>query len=149
MRKVQQLKVLLGLDEAYGEKRPDQKLEIIEQQEAKQHTAFVGDGINDAPSLAKAFVGISLSDASGAAVQSAQVILLGGKLTRLREAFAISRLTMRIIKQNLFWAFFYNIFAIPAAAAGYLTPMIAAFSMAFSDVVVVANSLRLRRGKLR
>ena len=143
-RKVQHIKTSLGLDEAFSEKRPEEKLEIIEQHEQQASAAFVGDGINDAPALARASVGISLSDATGVAVQSAQVVLLGGTLSRLVEAVGISRLTLRIIQQNLFWAFFYNILAIPAAAAGYLNPMIAALTMGFSDVVVVANSLRLR-----
>ncbi|MCB0642809.1 MAG: ATPase P, partial [Phaeodactylibacter sp.] len=103
-----------------------------------------GDGINDAPALAKATIGVSLSDASQVAIQSAQVVLLDGKLGKLETAHRISTATLQTIRQNLFWAFAYNIVAIPIAALGFLTPMWGALFMAFSDVVVIGNSLRLR-----
>jgi P-type Cu+ transporter len=138
----------LGMDEAFYEKLPDQKLEIIDQLSRQGGVAMVGDGINDAPALAKATVGISLSNATQVAIKSAQVILLNGKLSLIPRTWSISRLTLSVIKQNLFWAFFYNVIAIPFAAAGYLDPMIAAATMAFSDVIVVMNSLRLRSRKL-
>lgn len=139
----------LGIETFYAERKPEQKLETIEQLSQDDKTAMVGDGINDAPALAKADIGISLSDASEVAIGSSQVILLNGDLSHLREAFAISKNTLTTIKQNLFWAFAYNIVAIPIAAAGFLNPMVAALSMAFSDVVVVGNSLRLRMKKLK
>lgn len=139
----------LGIDTFYAERKPDEKLETIEQLTLEARTAMVGDGINDAPALAKADIGISLSNASEAAIDSAQVILLNGDLIHLTKALGISNVTLSTIKQNLFWAFAYNVVAIPIAALGFLNPMVAALSMAFSDVVVVGNSLRLKFRKLK
>jgi Cu+-exporting ATPase len=105
--------------------------------------------VNDAPALNLASVGISLTDASKVALGSAQVILLQKRsLEGLPLAVKLSRSTLRTIHQNLFWAFFYNTIAIPVAAAGFLQPMIAAFSMAFSDVVVIGNSVLLQYRRL-
>jgi len=137
----------IGIQEVYYEKLPAEKLNIISELSKKYKIAMVGDGINDAPALAQADVGISLSNATQIAVQSSQIILLNGQLLLLKPAFIYSKKTLAAIKQNLFWAFFYNIIAIPFAAAGFLTPMVAAFSMAASDIVVVMNSLRLKLGK--
>jgi len=134
----------LGIDQVYAGRLPDQKLEIISRLSREMPTAMVGDGINDAPALSRADLGISMSRATQVAVQSADVILLHEDLQYLLRAFRIGRLTVRTIRQNLFWAFFYNVLAIPLAAAGFLNPMIAALSMAFSDVMVVGNSVRLR-----
>lgn len=138
-----------GIDEVYYEKKPSEKLDIIKQLSQKGMIAMTGDGINDAPALAMADVGISLSNATQIAVKSSQIILLNGNLSLLIPAYLYSRRTLLTIKQNLFWAFFYNVLAIPLAAAGYLSPLIAAFSMAASDVVVVLNSLRLKWYKQR
>ena len=146
--KCEQLANELGIDEVYYEKNPEEKLKIIEDFTKTGNTAMVGDGINDAPALAKASVGISLSNATQIAIKSAQIVLLKGNLSLLPKAWSISRITLTTIKQNLFWAFFYNIIAIPVAAVGLLNPMIAAASMAFSDVFVVVNSLRLKNKKL-
>ncbi|MDX2001175.1 MAG: cation-translocating P-type ATPase [Chitinophagales bacterium] len=134
----------LGMDAFYAERSPEQKLELIEKLSEDIPTAMVGDGINDAPALARASLGISLSTGTQIAIDSAQVILVKGDLNALKRAFGISKVTITTIKQNLFWAFAYNVVAIPIAAIGLLNPMVAAFSMAFSDVVVVFNSLRLK-----
>lgn len=135
----------LGIERVYAQKTPEEKLQIIDDLQADgKMAAFVGDGINDAPALSKAAVGISISEASQAAIESAQVILVGGRIGQIYDVIVISRKTLRTIKENLFWAFFYNVCAIPVAALGYLAPTVAAFTMAFSDVVIIFNSLRLK-----
>lgn len=146
--KCEDLAQKLGMDEVYYERLPAEKLEIIGRLSENSVVAMVGDGINDAPALAKASIGVSLSNATQIAIKSAQIILMKGDLSLLIKTYGISRSTIQIIKQNLFWAFFYNIIAIPFAATGFLNPMIAAGSMAFSDVFVVLNSLRLRHKRL-
>lgn len=133
----------LGIDTVLSEQSPLQKLERITELDLKMPTAMVGDGINDAPALAKATLGISLSEATQIAMQSADVILMNHGLKNLPEALALGRHTYLTIKQNLFWAFLYNVVAIPIAAIGLLTPTLAALAMAFSDVVLAANSVRL------
>ncbi len=139
----------LGIEKVYFEKLPAEKLEIIAALNSNHDVGMVGDGINDAPALAQAAIGISLSDATQIAIKSAQVVLLNGNINLLGKAWQISHATMNIIKQNLFWAFFYNVLAIPIAACGLLDPMVAAASMAMSDVVVILNSLRLRSKRLK
>lgn len=140
----------LGIREVLAEQLPEEKLKRISEFTSQGITVMVGDGVNDAPSLARANVGISLSDASKAAMNSAQVIVPGeNNLGQVKNAILIGHYSMRTIKQNLFWAFFYNVVAIPIAAAGFLTPMVAALAMAFSDVIVIGNSLLLRTRKLR
>ncbi|MEI6124056.1 MAG: cation-translocating P-type ATPase [Bacteroidota bacterium] len=147
--KCEQIDSQLHFDEVYYEKLPSEKLKLIEGLNLNNDVGMVGDGINDAPALAKATIGISLSEATQIAIKSAQVILLNGRINQLSKAWQISHATMQVIKQNLFWAFFYNILAIPLAASGLLNPMIAAGSMALSDIVVILNSLRLRSKKLK
>lgn len=140
----------VGIKTVHSEQSPAEKLVIIEQLNSRTPTAMVGDGINDAPALAKASVGISLGNATQVAIQSAQIILLkNNDLSSLVEAHLISKHTLITIKQNLFWAFFYNIVAIPIAAMGLLNPMFGALAMAFSDVIVIGNSIRLKTKKLR
>ncbi|RYD57444.1 MAG: cadmium-translocating P-type ATPase [Sphingobacteriales bacterium] len=133
----------LGIDTVYAEKTPEQKNAVLDELLKKAPTAMVGDGINDAPALAKATVGISLSESTQIAIQSASIILSTNQLSTLPKAIRLGIYTDRTIKQNLFWAFFYNVIAIPVAAAGYLTPTWGAGVMALSDVVLVLNSLRL------
>ncbi len=133
----------LGIDEVIAEKTPEEKLQIIAEKNAQTPTAMVGDGINDAPALAKATIGISMSDASQIAIQSAPVVLMNHGIKHLPMALGLGKHTYKTIKENLFWAFSYNIVAIPVAALGFLTPMFGALVMAFSDVVLAINSSRL------
>ncbi len=133
----------LGIDEILAEQTPLQKLQKIEALTNTAPTAMVGDGINDAPALAKATIGISMSDSSHIALQTANVVLMNQGLKKLPEALGLGRHTLITIKQNLFWAFIYNIIAIPFAAAGFLLPAIAALIMGLSDVVLAINSVRL------
>jgi len=135
----------LGIEKVYSEQKPADKLQLIDTLNKEGKTAMVGDGINDAPALAKAYIGISLGGASDVAKKSAQVILLNNKsLQQVQQAIALGRITLRTIKQNLFWALFYNVIAIPLAAIGMLMPIFAAIAMAFSDVFVIGNSLRIK-----
>jgi Cu+-exporting ATPase len=147
--KVQAVAEALGITHWYAEKLPAEKLDLVRQLNAHAPSAMVGDGINDAPSLEAAAVGISLSDSTRAARQAAGIVLLGGKPDQIIQAFALARHTLLTVRQNLFWAFFYNVLAIPVAALGYLNPMIAAAAMACSDLVVIGNSLRLKVKNLK
>ena len=133
----------LGIEDVYAEYSPQQKLDKIAALNKEAPTAMVGDGVNDAPALAKATLGISLSDASHLAMQSADVILMNSGLKNLPYALGLGKQTFTTIKQNLFWAFAYNIVAIPIAFFGLLTPTFAALAMGFSDVVLILNSVRL------
>ncbi len=142
--KTARVATLLGVKEYHAEQLPSEKLRFIERYAAQAPTAMVGDGINDAPALAKATIGISLSNASQTAIQSAQIVLLNGRIDFLIKALEICKHTVLTIRQSLGWAFAYNIVAIPVAAAGLLNPMWGALFMAFSDVVVIGNAIRLR-----
>ena len=142
--KCEQVAKQLNIDTVMAEQTPEQKLNIIASLAAQQPTAMVGDGINDAPALAKATVGISLSDATQIAMQSAQVVLMNHGLKNLPLALGLGKHTYGTIKGNLAWAFAYNIVAIPVAALGFLNPAIAALLMGFSDVVLAINSVALR-----
>ncbi|HEY6062525.1 MAG TPA: cation-translocating P-type ATPase [Chitinophagaceae bacterium] len=133
----------LGIDTVIAEQTPEQKLNTITQLTAVSPTVMIGDGINDAPALAKATVGISMSDASQIAMQTSQVVLMNNGLKHLPTALGLGKHTYITIKQNLFWAFAYNIIAIPVAALGFLTPNISALAMGLSDVVLAINSVRL------
>lgn len=143
--KVNKVAEKVAIQKVYAEKLPHEKLEIVSELSKQSNVAMVGDGINDAPALAKAQVGISMSNATQVAIQSAQVVLLKGNLTLLTKTIHISKRILKIIKQNLFWAFFYNVMMIPLAAIGMLNPMLAAGAMSLSSIMVVGNSLRLRK----
>lgn len=141
--KCKQLADFLGIDEVIAEQTPQEKLTVVEDLTLKGPTAMVGDGINDAPALAKATVGISLSAASQIAVQTADVVLMNNGIRNLPLSLGLGRHTFMTIRQNLFWAFAYNIVAIPVAAFGLLTPTFGALVMGLSDVVLAINSVRL------
>ena len=135
----------LAIKNVYSEQLPQDKIDKIFQINRKSPVAMVGDGINDAPALAGATIGVSLSNATQVAIQTADVILLNNEnLEQLPKSLLLGKHTLLTIKQNLFWAFSYNIVAIPIAVAGLLNPMWAALFMAFSDIIVIGNSLRLR-----
>jgi Cu+-exporting ATPase len=139
---------ILGIDEVLSEIGPHEKSERIKQlREQGKIVAMVGDGVNDAPALAMASVGIAMSTGSDVAMHSAGITLMRGNPLLLPDAISISRATYRKIQQNLFWAFIYNVIGIPLAAFGYLSPVLAGAAMAFSSVSVVTNSLLLKRWK--
>ncbi|MYD98527.1 MAG: copper-translocating P-type ATPase [Gammaproteobacteria bacterium] len=138
----------VGVDEAHAGVRPDQKAAFVESRIAKgERVAMVGDGINDAPALAVADVGFAVGTGTDVAMETAGITLMRPAPTLIPAAIEASRTTFRKIKQNLFWAFVYNVIGIPAAALGYLSPTLAGAAMAFSSVCVVSNSLLLRRWK--
>jgi Cu+-exporting ATPase len=148
-KKCKNVSELTGIEEIYHSCKPDQKLEIIRALKNTGKLAYVGDGINDAPSLESANVGISFAKATQVAIHSSDVVLLQNTgLEAVWETYTLSKKTLKTIKQNLFWAFFYNVVAIPIAAAGLLVPTVAAFSMALSDLFVIGNSLRLKFKKI-
>jgi Cu+-exporting ATPase len=148
-RKSNEVAEALGIKLVEAEKLPEQKLEIVRTLQAKSPVAYVGDGINDAPTLAEASVGVSLSSASDVAMHSAQLLLTDNTLSHLPAAISLARLTVRTIKQNLFWAFFYNIITIPMAAFGHIAPVAGALLMTGSDVMIVGNSLRIKFKKIQ
>jgi P-type Cu+ transporter len=141
--KVKALAEQLNIKQYYSQHSPEEKNKKLDELMNEAPTAMVGDGINDAPALARATVGISLSDSTDIAIQSANLILSNNQLSTLPKAFRLGIYTEQTIRQNLFWAFLYNIIAIPVAAVGLLTPIWGAGIMAISDVILVINSLRL------
>lgn len=143
-KKVKSCAEAMSIKEYYSDLKPKQKLDMIDSYNGKGITVMVGDGINDSPSLKKAMCGISFSHASDVAQNVSDVILLKNDLNNLINAIETAKLTYLTIRQNLWWALGYNLIAIPLAACGLMHPMLAASSMAFSDVIVIGNSLRLR-----
>jgi Cu+-exporting ATPase len=140
---------LVGIDDVRAEVRPGEKAAAIREfQNSRHKVAMVGDGINDAPALATADLGIAIGSGSDIAKETGGIVLVSGSLTGVAISIRLSRATMKKIRQNLFFAFIYNVLAIPLAAAGHLNPLIAAAAMALSDITVLGNALLLRRTRI-
>lgn len=139
----------LGIEQIEADVMPGTKLEVVRVWQSKgKRVAYVGDGINDAPALTQADLGIAVGSGTDVAIEAGQIVLVGGGPEKVVSGLKLTAATYRGIKQNLFWAFFYNIAAIPLAAFGLLNPLIASAAMAFSSVSVVLNSLRIKRAKI-
>jgi Cu+-exporting ATPase len=140
---------LVGIDEVIAQATPADKLAVIERLRAQGlRVGMIGDGVNDAPALAAADVGFAVGGGTEVAMEAADLTIAGGDIDRVAQTITLCRRTMSVIHQNLFWAFGYNTLAIPIAASGRLSPMLASAAMAMSSVSVVTNSLRLNRGPL-
>ena len=142
-------KIGIPAENVFADVRPEQKAEFVKKLQARgESVAFVGDGINDAPALEQADLGIAVGRASDVAREAADIILLKSGIEAVPEALGLARATLRTIKQNLFWAFFYNAIGVPLAALGFMSPVLCAAAMGCSDLIVIGNALRLRRWKL-
>ena len=147
-RTAQSIAAAVGIpaDHVFAGVRPEEKAALVARlQQGKHRVAFVGDGINDAPALQQADLGIAVSRASDIAREAADIVLLNSGIEAVPASLRLARATLRTIKQNLFWAFFYNAAGIPLAALGFMSPVLCAAAMGFSDLIVIGNALRLRR----
>jgi Cu+-exporting ATPase len=136
----------VGIDDVVAEVKPGEKRNVVmKAQEQGEIVAFVGDGINDAPALSQADLGIAMGSGTDIAIEAGHVVVLSGGPTAVVDALRLTRGTYAVIRQNLFWAFAYNIIGIPLAMLGFLSPMVAGGAMAFSSISVVLNALRLRK----
>ncbi len=148
-RTAQAIAKQVGIDTIIAEVLPEEKAsKVAEIQSEGKKVAMVGDGVNDAPALVKADIGIAIGTGTEVAIEAADITILGGDLLLIPKAIKASKSTIRNIRQNLFWAFGYNVAGIPIAAIGLLAPWVAGAAMALSSVSVVTNALRLKRMKL-
>jgi len=137
-------------ENVFAEVRPEQKADLIRHLQVQgERVAFVGDGINDAPALTQADLGIAVSRASDVAREAADILLLRSDIAAVPEALGLARATLLTIRQNLFWACFYNALGVPLAALGFVSPVFCAAAMGVSDLMVIGNALRLLRWRLK
>jgi P-type E1-E2 ATPase len=142
--------VQIGVDDFVAEASPATKARIVQDlQQAGKRVALMGDGVNDAPALAQANLGIALGTGADIAIGAAPIVLVSGALSKVEDVFRLGATATRVVRQNLFWAFFYNIVGISLAVSGVLTPIFAAAAMLLSSTSVVANSMRLNRQERR